>query len=82
VPQALAEDASQADRDAAKSAETAADEAYEEQVLAYSEALGSYRDSLAAFTQWCDDDARIAAHSQQIQTKMSESVHKKRLDTN
>jgi hypothetical protein len=50
LPQALAEDATQADRDATKSAETAADEAYEEQVLAHSEALGSYHDSLASFT--------------------------------
>ncbi|KAK1683042.1 hypothetical protein QYE76_043890 [Lolium multiflorum] len=61
VPHALADDATYADQDAAKSAEAAADEAYEELILAYSEALGSYRDSLAAFTQWCDEDARAAA---------------------
>ncbi|XP_051202748.1 uncharacterized protein [Lolium perenne] len=72
VPQALAEDATQADRDAAKSAEAAADEAYEEQVLAYSEALGSYRDSLATFTQWCDEDARAAAVlSQSVQPQFA-----------
>ena len=46
---------------AAKTAKTAVDEAYEQHVLAYSEALGSYRDSLAAFTQCCDEDARAAA---------------------
>ena len=61
VPQALADDATQAAKDAAKTAKTAADEAYEQQVLDYSGALGSYRDSLAAFTQWCDEDARAAA---------------------
>ncbi|KAK1601120.1 hypothetical protein QYE76_007968 [Lolium multiflorum] len=72
VPQALAEDATQADRDASKSAEAAADEAYEEQVLAYSEALGSYRDSLATFTQWCDEDARAAAVlSQSVQPQFA-----------
>nr|XP_051212068.1 uncharacterized protein LOC127329620 [Lolium perenne] len=72
VPQALAEDATQADRDAAKSAETAADEAYDEQVLAYSEALDSYRDSLATFTQWCDEDARAAAVlSQSVQPQFA-----------
>ncbi|KAK1603568.1 hypothetical protein QYE76_017889 [Lolium multiflorum] len=72
VPQALAEDAMQADRDAAKSAETAADEAYDEQVLAYSEALNSYRDSLATFTQWCDENARAAAVlSQSVQPQFA-----------
>ncbi|XP_071679180.1 uncharacterized protein [Lolium perenne] len=72
VPPALAEDATPADRDAAKSAEAAADEAYEEQVLAYSEALGSYRDSLATFTQWCDEDARAAAVlSQSVQPQFA-----------
>nr|XP_051188566.1 uncharacterized protein LOC127302179 [Lolium perenne] len=72
VPPALAEDATQADRDAAKSAEAAADEAYEEQVLTYSEALGSYRDSLATFTQWCDEDARAAAVlSQSVQPQFA-----------
>ncbi|KAK1647817.1 hypothetical protein QYE76_065622 [Lolium multiflorum] len=72
VPHALAEDATQADRDAAKSAEAAADEAYEEQVLAYLEAISSYCDSLAIFTQWCDEDARDAAVlSQSVQLQFA-----------
>ncbi|KAK1685897.1 hypothetical protein QYE76_046745 [Lolium multiflorum] len=39
---------------------------------AYSKALGSYRDSLAAFTQWCDEDARAAAVlSQSVQPQFA-----------
>ncbi|KAK1650175.1 hypothetical protein QYE76_067980 [Lolium multiflorum] len=72
VSRALADDAPQDDRDEAKSAEAAADEAYAEQVLAYSKALGSYRDSLATFTQWCDEDARAAAIlSQSVQPQFA-----------
>nr|XP_051201699.1 uncharacterized protein LOC127315234 [Lolium perenne] len=72
VPQALAADAPQTAKDTAKAAETTADEAYEQQVLDYSEALGSYRESLAVFTQWCDEDARAAAVlSQSVQPQFA-----------
>jgi hypothetical protein len=57
VPHALADDAPLAAQDEAESTEAATDETYEQQVLAYSKALGPYRDSLASFTQWCDEDA-------------------------
>ncbi|KAK1629648.1 hypothetical protein QYE76_003963 [Lolium multiflorum] len=68
VPQALADDAPQAAQEAARSAELAGDEAYGQHVLAYSETLGSYWDSLAAFTQWCDENANAATIlSQSIQ---------------
>jgi hypothetical protein len=72
VPQALADDAPQAAQETARSAELAADEAYEQQVFAYSEALSSYRDSLATFTQWCDEDDRAAAVlSQSVQPQFA-----------
>ena len=72
VPQPLAADATQAAKDAAKTAKVVADDLYEHQELAYSEALGSYRDSLAAFTQWCDEDARAAAvFSQSVQPQFA-----------
>ncbi|XP_037475223.1 uncharacterized protein LOC119352739 [Triticum dicoccoides] len=61
VPPALAADASQADRDAAKALDDAAVDAYDQQVSAYSDALSVYRDALSAYTQWCNDDARVAA---------------------
>lgn len=35
--------------------------AYDKQVTAYQEALDLYRDRLALYTQWVDDDARVAS---------------------
>ena len=60
-PPVLADDASQADKDAAKSLDDAAVDTYDQQVSDYSVALSTYRDALAAYTQWCNDDARVAA---------------------
>ena len=58
-PPALAADASETDRTAAKDAEDLAVEAYDQQVSVYSDALSIYRDELAAYTQWCNDDAPV-----------------------
>jgi hypothetical protein len=60
TPSALAVDASEADRAAAKIADDDATAIYNQQVLDYSDALSVYRDDLAAYTQWCDDDAKVA----------------------
>ena len=57
----LAADASQADKDATKALDDAAVDAYDQQASDYSVALSTYRDVLAAYTQWCNDDARVAA---------------------
>ena len=59
-PPTLAADASDADRNAARIAADDAAATYDQQTLDYSDALFVYRDDLAAFTQWCDDDARAA----------------------
>jgi hypothetical protein len=60
TPSALAVDASEADRAAARIADDDATAVYNQQVLDYSDALSVYRDDLAAYTQWCDDDAKVA----------------------
>ena len=60
TPPAIDADASDADRAAARVAADDADAAYDQEVLDYSNALSVYRDDLAAYTQWCDDDARAA----------------------
>ena len=60
-PPTLAADASDADRNAARIAADDAAATYDQQTLDYLDALSVYRDDLAAFTQWCDDDARAAA---------------------
>ncbi|XP_044965798.1 uncharacterized protein LOC123426086 [Hordeum vulgare subsp. vulgare] len=61
VPPVLAANASQADRDAAKVLDDVVVDAYDQHVSAYSDALSVYRDDLSAYTQWCNDDARVAA---------------------
>jgi hypothetical protein len=60
TPPVIAADASEADRVAAKTADDAAVDAYDQQVADFSEALSTYRDTHAAYTQWCDKDARDA----------------------
>jgi hypothetical protein len=57
----LAADASEADRVAAKTADDAAVDAYDQQVADFSAALSTYRDAQTAYTQWCDEDARAVA---------------------
>lgn len=59
----LTADASEADKAAAKTAGDVAMATYDRQVSDYSDAIATYRDDLAAYTQWCDDDARAAAFS-------------------
>jgi hypothetical protein len=61
TPPVLAADASEADRAAAKTADDAAVDAYDQLVADFSEALSSYCDAQTAYTQWCDEDARTAA---------------------
>jgi hypothetical protein len=61
TPPVIAVDASEADRIAAKTADDAAVDAYDQQVADFSEALSTYRDTQTAYTQWCDEDARAAA---------------------
>ncbi|SPT16784.1 unnamed protein product [Triticum aestivum] len=60
TPPAIDADASDADRAAATVVADDAAAAYDQEVLDYSNALSVYRDDLAAYTQWCDDDARAA----------------------
>ena len=60
TPPALDTNASDADRATARVAADNADAAYDQEVLDYSNALSVYRDGLAAYTQWCDDDAHAA----------------------
>jgi hypothetical protein len=38
---------------------------YDQQILDYSASLGAYRDGLAAYSQWCDEDAKGAAFLRQ-----------------
>jgi hypothetical protein len=54
TPPVIAADASEADRIAAKTADDAAVDAYDQQVVDFSESLSTYRDA-----QWCDEDARV-----------------------
>jgi hypothetical protein len=61
TPPVLGDDATQADKDAAESADRSAVAAYDLQFQQYSSALETYRLDLTAFTQWMDEDARTAA---------------------
>ena len=61
TPPVLAADATQAAKDAAKSADDVAIAAYDRQVKEHSDALETYRLDLTAYTQWIDDDARAVA---------------------
>jgi hypothetical protein len=61
TPLVIAADASEADRVAAKTADDAVVDAYDQRVADFSEALSTYRDSQTAYTQWCDEDARAVA---------------------
>jgi hypothetical protein len=61
TPLVIATDAFEADRTAAKTADDAAVDAYDQQVADFSEALSTYRDAQTAYTQWCDKDAHAAA---------------------
>jgi hypothetical protein len=61
TPPVIAADASEADRVAAKTADDAVVDAYDQQVADFSESLSTYRDAQTAYTQWCDEDARAAA---------------------
>jgi hypothetical protein len=61
TPPVIAADASEADRIAAKTADDAAVNAYDQQVADFSAAPSTYRDDQTAYTQWCDEDARAAA---------------------
>jgi hypothetical protein len=51
----------QADKDAAKSADRSVVAAYELQFQQYSSALETYRRDLTTYIQWMDEDARAAA---------------------
>jgi hypothetical protein len=59
TPPVIAADASEADRIAAKTADDAAVDAYDQQVADFSAALSTYRDAQTAYTQWCDKDALL-----------------------
>ncbi|KAI5014250.1 hypothetical protein ZWY2020_055640 [Hordeum vulgare] len=59
VSPVLAADVSQDDRGAAKALVDATADAYDQHVSAYLDALYVYRDDLSAYTQWCNDDARV-----------------------
>jgi hypothetical protein len=58
TPPVLATDATQADKNTAKSADDTAVAAYDQKVHEYSATLETYRLDLTAYTQWMDDDAR------------------------
>jgi hypothetical protein len=60
TPPVITADASEADRIAAKTADDAAVNAYDQQVTYFPEALSTYHDAQTAYTQWCDEDARAA----------------------
>jgi hypothetical protein len=53
--------ASEADMVAAKTADDAVVDAYDQQVADFSKAVSTYRDAQTAYTQWCDEDARDVA---------------------
>jgi hypothetical protein len=61
TPPVIVADASEADRVAAKTADDVAVDAYDQQVADFFEALFTYRDAQTACTQWCAEDARVAA---------------------
>jgi hypothetical protein len=61
MPPALAANATQAEKDAAKSVDDAAVAVYDQKVQEYSAALETYRLDLTTYSQWMDDDARAAA---------------------
>jgi hypothetical protein len=61
TPPVLGADATQADKEAAESADRSAVAAYDLQSQQYSSALETYRLDLTAYTQWMDEDARAAA---------------------
>jgi hypothetical protein len=61
TPPVIAADVSEADRVAAKTADDAAIDAYDQQVADFSEALSTYRNAQTAYTQWCDEDAHVVA---------------------
>jgi hypothetical protein len=61
TPPVLGDDATQADKDAAESADRSVVAAYDLQFQQYSNALETYRLDLIAYTQWMDEDARAAA---------------------
>jgi hypothetical protein len=61
TPPVLAADATQADKNAAKSVDDTVVTAYDQKVHEYSAALETYRLDLIAYTQWMDDDAHAAA---------------------
>jgi hypothetical protein len=61
TPLVLGDDATQADKDAAETADRSALVAYELKFQQYSSALETYRLDLTTCTQWIDEDARTAA---------------------
>jgi hypothetical protein len=61
TPPVLSDDTTQADKDAAESADRSVVAAYDLQFQQYSSALETYRLDLIAYTQWMDEDARAAA---------------------
>jgi hypothetical protein len=61
TPPVLGDDATQADKDAAESADRSAVAAYELKFQQYSSALETYWLDLTGYTQWMDGDARAAA---------------------
>jgi hypothetical protein len=61
TPVALAPDATQEAKDAAKTADATALAEYDRHVQEYSDALATYRLDLTDYTQWIDEDARAAA---------------------
>jgi hypothetical protein len=61
MPPVLGDDATQAEKDAAESADRSAVDAYELKFQQYSSALENYRLDLTAYTQWIDEDACAAA---------------------
>jgi hypothetical protein len=61
TPPALGDDATQAEKDAAESADRSAIAAYDLQFQQYSSAFETYWLDLIAYTQWMDEDARATA---------------------
>jgi hypothetical protein len=61
TPSVLSDDATQANKDAAKSVDRSVVAAYELKFQQYSSALETYRLDLTSYTQWMDEDARVAA---------------------
>jgi hypothetical protein len=61
TPPVLGDEATQAEKDAAESADRSVVAAYELNFQQYSSALETYRLDLTAYTQWMDEDDRVAA---------------------